>query len=125
MSAVETNENHGGSDELCSMPTYYYAGDAAKLGQFMTDAQDAKFREAFSEISCCANCRFWDEVEDPSWDKNSSLLLQEPRPHYCGECRRRAPVILHPLPDEYELEPHVPWWPETMYNDFCGEFDPG
>lgn len=49
----------------------------------------------------CANCRFWQSLEDVRTDSS-------------GKCRRRPPVILA----EYGNT-----WPETFRSDWCGEFE--
>jgi hypothetical protein len=57
----------------------------------------------------CDKCRYW-------------RFLRETEPHVSiGQCHRYAPRAAVKEPQNQGVYPH---WPATMFDDWCGEFEP-
>lgn len=58
----------------------------------------------------CDKCRYW-------------RFLRELEKHVgVGECRRHAPVVK--TPENVSTGLRYAEWPLTMFDDWCGEFEP-
>lgn len=57
----------------------------------------------------CASCRFWNGEPDAKWGE--------------AACRIRAPRA-YPQSDPSYVSSVITVWPETRYNDWCGEYQP-
>lgn len=63
------------------------------------------------EVAACASCQFWEHHHE-------DLLA--------GDCRRRAPRLAGmaaPHGNATYQEPRAAMWPETMRDDWCGEYE--
>ena len=113
--SLAAEQSVGGSPaSLC------YAGDPVQFGRYMTEAQEVHFRETFPK-ACCAVCRFWCQHEDPVFCEEVSTVLRKPVPQYRGDCKRHAPIIPTPVPDD--VEPAMAYWPGTRHDNWCGDFE--
>lgn len=65
------------------------------------------WRNEIAEISCF-NCRFWDHCYKEK-----------------GECRRKPPTIITKLADREDFQDGTGFWPLTLANGWCGEFQKG
>ena len=89
-----------------------------ELADFITRAWD--FVANCRHKSACCACAFWVPYDDPSVSPPDRII-----PKWTGECRRFSPTF----PSESLLkegggllEPGEGVWPETSWNEWCGEF---
>ena len=92
-----------------------YAGEPITVGHYLSDAQLDELRSTL-DAECCAKCRFWCTYEPPNWRKVST---EKAFVSYQGDCKRHAPRVV----GESETGVDGPIWPETCYNDWCGDFE--
>jgi len=76
-------------------------------------------KELANETACC-DCAFWDPYGHPCFTAADRIF-----PRWTGECHRFPPT----LPNERlvkkangNIEPAEGVWPETPWNEWCGEF---
>jgi|GEM_PF-4858032 len=84
---------------------------------YLNDEELKAFIDKEDGQNKCGRCLFWCPYEPPNWRRiggESARFL-----HYRGDCRRHAPVIVNVK----DCEPTTGWWPETDWDDWCGDFE--
>ena len=57
---------------------------------------------------CCEFCKFWKIRNGPAWENHPNFGS-------LGICRRHAPIT--------ERENNDTWWPYTLKDDWCGDYE--
>jgi len=89
-----------------------------ELADFIAYIRDV-IANSRNETACC-DCAFWDPYGHPCFTAADRIF-----PRWTGECHRFPPT----LPNERlvkkangNIEPAEGVWPETPWNEWCGEF---
>ena len=69
--------------------------------------------EEIANYRCCGGCVYWLETEGPYIEGPFSFITNE------GECRRLPPMFQ----DAKYGRARRGYWPETDWDDYCGEFN--
>lgn len=94
-----------------------------KSGYLNDDELEVFCTENRHKFEICAKCKFWRPVESPGWYESKEMrkIGVPPFIEYKGECRKHSPIMMD-VPGVTEGNPTTPWWPETSWNDSCGDF---
>jgi hypothetical protein len=100
-------------------------GQAIKEYEFLND-EDMKAFEANEHADMCGGCRFWREIEPPTYpdqkwtDYQIKINGRVSLPHWKGFCKRNPPFIDNDDEDSDGYNTAI--WPVTDWREWCGEW---